>query len=53
MYKLYILLFLQQFIYSNKAIAIKKNIEKKKKKKRNNNIYIYSLSSVYATLALL
>jgi len=34
-------LFLQQFIYSNKTIAIKKNIEKKKEKKRKITIFIF------------
>ncbi len=52
-YKLYTLLFLQQFTYSNKATTIKKNIKKKEKEKRNNNIYVYNLFNVCAILILL
>jgi len=34
-------LFLRQFIYSNKAIAIKKNIKRKKEKKKETTIFIF------------
>ncbi len=47
-YKFYILLFLQQFTYSNKAIAIEKSIEKKKKKKRETTISIFIVYLVSA-----
>ena len=40
-YKFYILLFLQQFIYNNKATTIKKSIERKKEKKRKRKIFIF------------
>jgi len=39
---------LQQFIYNNKAIAIKKNIEKKKKKKRKTTIFIFIVYLAFA-----
>jgi len=44
-YKSYVLLFLRQFTYDKKAIAIKKNVKK--------NIYVYDLSNACATLILL
>ncbi len=43
----YILLSLQQFIYSNKTIAIKKNIKRKKKGKKT----IISILIVYLIFA--
>jgi len=42
------LLFLRQFIYSNKAIAIKKNIKKRKEKKKEIITFIFI---IYLTLA--
>jgi len=41
-------LFLQQFTYSNKAIAIEKNIRKKKEKKREITIFIFIIYLVSA-----
>jgi len=39
---------LQQFIYSNKAIAIKKNIERKKEKKKEITIFIFIIYLAFA-----
>ncbi len=46
-YKLYALLSLRQFIYNNKAIAIKKSI-KKKEKKRETTTFIFIIYLVFA-----
>jgi len=42
------LLSLQQFIYNNKAIAIKKNIRRKKEKKRETTIFIFIIYLTFA-----
>jgi len=51
-YKFYILLFLRQFIYDKKAIAIKKNIRKKKrekrKEKRETTIFVFIIYLIFA-----
>jgi len=39
---------LRQFTYSNKAIAIKKNIRRKKEKKRETTIFIIIIYLVFA-----
>jgi len=44
-YKFYILLFLQQFTYSNKAIPNKKKKKKKKKRETTISIFIIYLAS--------
>jgi len=47
-YKLYVLLFLQQFIYNNKAIAIKKSIKRKKEKKKETTIFMFIIYLIFA-----
>jgi len=39
---------LRQFIYNKKAIAIKKNIERKKEKKRDLTIFIFIIYLTFA-----
>jgi len=46
-YKLYALLSLRQYIYSDKATTIKKNIEKKKKK-REITIFMFIIYLAFA-----
>jgi len=41
-------LFLQQSIYSNKTIIIKKNIKKKKKKEKKITIFIFIVYLAFA-----
>jgi len=41
-------LFLQQFIYNNKVIAIKKNIKRKKEKKRKTTTSIFIVYLAFA-----
>ncbi len=42
------MLSLRQFIYSNKAIAIEKNIERKKEKKRETTIFMFIIYLAFA-----